>query len=250
MRAEALVVAVGFAAGLLDYSLAVGFGLVASLLLAGPLGWDPRDAAGTAAAAQLIAALPAVLAHKRSGNVPAGVGRRGGALAAFSLSSLAAALPSSLAVARLGPEEAAALYSLSLLTLALLLVTEGGAGGRRHPALAAAYGLAAGFYKAAVGGGYGAVAMAARGALGLDPKGAVALTPLLKLPTFAAVAGTYAAAGMVGAHQVAALTLGLLLSVPAAPRVLRRLSGGTVRAALAIALVAVALLKLRSALAG
>lgn len=249
MWAEALVVAVGFAAGLLDYSLAVGFGLVASLLLAGLLGWDPRDAAGTAAAAQLIAALPAVLAHKRSGNVPAGVGRRGGALAAFSLSSLAAALPSSLAVARLGPEEAAVLYSLSLLTLALL-VAEGGVGGRQHPALAVACGLAAGFYKAAVGGGYGAVAMAARGALGLDPKGAVALAPLLKLPTFAAVAGTYAAAGMVGAHQVAALTLGLLLSVPAAPRVLRRLSGGTVRAALVTALVAVALLKLRSALAG
>jgi uncharacterized membrane protein YfcA len=116
------------------------------------------------------------------------------------------------------------LYTGALLVLLLPAVYTAGQTTRRHtrhPRIVAALaGLIAGVEKAIIGGGFTVLLTAAQTAAGADLRSAIAASPLVKLPAFTIVAATYAARGYLDPLAAAALTIGALLSIPLAARLL------------------------------
>lgn len=223
----------GVAAAVADYGLGVGFGLVASLLLAGLGGLDPRRVASAAAAAQLATLLPAVYSHGRGGVITRDDVRvNAGVIAALSASSTAAAVAAAWLAAGLSPWGARLAYAAAMAVLAVVaawLATRGweaggAGGGRGSSAVRAAivFGAAAGAEKALTGGGYSLFMVAAQVAAGVDLRKAVALTPLAKLLPYSVVVAVYAATGHLEPRAALLLTAGGLAGLPLATRLLRR----------------------------
>lgn len=243
--------ATGFTAALLDYSFAAGFGLVASLVLSGILGYDPRSVAGAAALAQVLSALPVLVMHHRLGNISEKTKKSKEILAVFSLSSLLTALVISTIAAMLSQRLVDLAYTALLLGLAALLYnTLPAKKPREDPPrghsyrVASLYGALAGAYKSLIGGGYSAIVVLVQRRLGLDLRSAIAVTPLVKLPSFTAVALVYAASGHLDPVAATALTLGALAATPLAAHILRKARTAPVTTALIIAILVIALAKI------
>lgn len=253
MEAAAWLLA-GLVAGLADYGLGVGFGLAASLVLVVLYGEDPRAVAAAAAAAQLLAALPAVAVHMRAGNIAQGAldgAKR--TLAVLSASSTLAALAAATLATRLTGRQAQLAYALALATLIpplLLLARHSDRDDTKPPsplgtaATAAALGALAGLDKAVLGGGYSILIVAAQLAAGTDLRSAIALAPAAKLLPFTVVAASYTLAGYMEPASVLALVLGALASLPAAARLLHRARPGKLAPLLAATLAASTLAQL------
>lgn len=245
----------GFAAALLDYSFAAGFGLVASLVLCGVLGYDPRSVAGAAALAQVVSALPVLAMHHRLGNISAKTIEAMRVLALFASASLIAALGLSTIAAKLPSSVVVSSYSVLLLALATMLYMGIHSYGEDpQPTstgwVAAFYGALAGAYKALIGGGYSAVVVLAQRRLGLDLRSAIAVTPLVKLPAFVLVALVYTLSGHLDLLAALMLTLGALVATPLAAHLLRRTQAVLAQKALTATMVIVALIKIAQVLAG
>ncbi len=117
----ALGIAVGSLAGLLDYTLAAGFGLVSGVVLAGLMGYDPRIVAAAASIAE-AATVPLIrAAHLREGNLhgPRAQPLRG-QLTLLAVLPVASALVGSAILARLPEGRTVLLYTLALAGLAIL----------------------------------------------------------------------------------------------------------------------------------
>jgi uncharacterized membrane protein YfcA len=229
---------VGFTAGLLDYSLAAGFGLVASLILAGLLGYDPRLVIGSSAAAQLLCLVASLASHRAVGNI----GRAPIAkLLALSVVSSIAGMVAALAIRKLPESLVEVAYGVGLIALSATL-TASMAAKPKGSIAAAAYAAAAGAMKAVTGGGYGALIALAQLALGLEARQAVALAAGLKAPLFIVVALSYASWYEV--EHVAALAAGGALSAPLAAKLLGRSPPGRMLALVSLIAGATAILRL------
>ncbi len=245
----------GFVAALLDYSFAAGFGLVASLVLCGVLGYDPRSVAGAAALAQVVSALPVLAMHHRLGNISPKAIEARRALALFASASLIAALGLSTIAAKLPRSVVVSSYSVLLLALATMLYMSIHSH-REDPSptsmswVAVFYGVLAGAYKALIGGGYSAVVVLAQRKIGLDLRSAIAVTPLVKLPAFVLVALVYTLSGHLDPLMALVLALGALVATPLAAHLLRRTRTVLAQRALAATMVIVALMKIAQVLAG
>ncbi|BEP18341.1 hypothetical protein PYJP_16930 [Pyrofollis japonicus] len=241
-----LYAATGFLAGLLDYGFAAGFGLVASLVLVGLLAMDPRAVSGAAALAQVVTAAPALRAHQRHGNTEEARRNPGTQriILGLSFSSLLGAVVAGSLFSQLRREAALLIYPVGLLGLAALLAAtrdeEEGRGTEKPGLVPLLYGFAAGAYKAVIGGGYSAFMVLAKKKLGLGTRAAIALTPVTKLPSFLAVAATYAASGHIDWSLTTMLSLGALASTPLAAKALHNTSPEAAKRALVAVLVAVA----------
>ena len=227
LEALALGLAAGVAAGLLDYAYAAGFGLAAGVILAGLAGLDPRSVVAASALAEALSIPLAYAAHLREGNITGSTQGRPLLLAA---AATASSLGAGLAFTRLEPRGASLLYAALLAGLAAAALAYAASEGRRgprdppgHPALAAsALAVAAGAYKALVGG-YGFLMVWAQRILGAKPREAVALAAPMKLPLLALLAGLYWAGGYMDLGLAVGLLVGgLLAAAPAA-----KLLGGT-----------------------
>ncbi|ABM81319.1 TSUP family transporter [Hyperthermus butylicus] len=127
----------GIAAGLADYGLGLGFGLAASLILVVVFGRDPRTVAAAAAAVQILTIIPALMAHRRAGNIaPEAIDNAKRVIVVLAASSTAAALAASTLAVRLSIREAHMAYALALATLVppLLLLARHGKSARTNPA--------------------------------------------------------------------------------------------------------------------
>ena len=241
--------ATGFIAALLDYSFAAGFGLIASLVLSGILGYDPRSVAGAAALAQIISALPVLAIHHRLGNISSKAGETRHALALFAFSSLLAALGFSVIAAKLPRGVVVSSYSVLLLALAAILYRDMHSD-EEDPLptsiswLSALYGVLAGAYKALIGGGYSAIVVLAQRRLGLDLRSAIAVTPLVKLPAFVLVVLVYTLSGHLDPLAALMLTLGALAAAPLAAHLLRKTRTTITQRLLVAVIVLVALAKI------
>ena len=172
---------IGLVAGLLDYSFALGYGLVASLFLVVVIGYDPKEAVSIITTSQLLTLLPAFFSHLRSGNIR--LSRLPYPIVLFILltSSLTLVLPSM--IVALPPFWRRLSYSLILLIALFILEIRK----RRYirnryvlPILA----LIASLDKVVVGGGLSLIFVVVQTSLSMDLKSAIALTPLLKfIPT-------------------------------------------------------------------
>ena len=213
--------AAGFVAGILDYGFAMGFGLVAGLVLAGVLGLDPRGVAGATALAQVITAIPAVKMHSSLGNV-AVEKSRAKVLAALAAASLVGGVAAGSLQVEVSREVASIAYSAGLVILAItLLIASYRVVGNGGVVKALALGVVAGAYKAVIGGGYSVAMSLAQRLLGLDHRSAVALTPLTKLPLFTAIALIYGVARLLDPVLVTGLCVGAVASIPLAAKALR-----------------------------
>jgi len=233
----------GLVAGIADYGLGLGFGLAASILLASLLGYDPRTVAAAAATAQIATALPAVAVHRKSGNVGNASGVQSTAATIAVSSSIAAAL-TALAASGLPRDFVLSLYTIALAVLlaamavAVLRPHNATIEARRSRVVAATAGCIAGVEKALIGGGFSALIAAAQTLSGVSIKTAIALTPLVKLPAFIAVAAVYGIRGYLELPHAAALTAGALASLPLAAATLRRVGDRHLAAAVLAALLA------------
>jgi len=229
-----LWLAAGMAAAVADYGLGVGFGLVASLVLAGLAGFDPRRVASAAAAAQLATLLPAVYSHGRGGVITRDDIRvNAGVIAGLSLSSTAAAMAAAWLAAGLTPWGARLAYAAAMAVLAAVAAWlaargwgdgrgSGGVNGSSATRAALIFGAAAGAEKALTGGGYSLFMVAEQVAAGVDLRKAVAMTPLAKLLPYAVVVAVYAVTGHLDPWAALLLTAGGLAGVPLATKLLRR----------------------------
>ena len=226
---------VGIAAGLADYWLGMGFGLAASILLAGIAGYDPRVVAGSAAVAQVLTVLPVYAANRATGVLgERDLGDSLGVVVVLSASSSLAALVAAFFSASLPPREARVLYAALLALLAMLvpISTRNTGGGENRGrgrgsgilALLGALGFAAGVLKAVVGGGYTAVLVAAKTIAGIDARKAVALTPLTKTIPFTVIGLVYMYAGYTNPYYSLTLAAGGTLASPLAAQALRKTS--------------------------
>ncbi len=215
--AEALVwLLTGFVAGLLDYSLAAGFGLAASVVLVAMLGYEPRTVVGAAAAAQAATATASLAVHVYIGNTSldrAQLER----LAVVAAASTASGLAVSAMASTLSRNSMEALYTLGLVVLAATLLMPPW----RSRAAAILYAALAGVFKSIIGGGYGALAARAQMLLGADARSALAAAAAVKIPLFTVVALAYSE--YYGLTQAALLALGGLASTPIAAQLLRRM---------------------------
>lgn len=237
----------GFTASLLDYSFAAGFGLIASLVLSGILGYDPRSVAGAAALAQLFSALPVLTIHHKLGNISARTNKARRVLGLFAFSALLASLGFSIIATGLPKSIIIFLYSVLLLVLALILY-KASLDAEDPPTrssywVAVLYGTLAGAYKALIGGGYSALVVLAQRRLGLDLRSAIAIMPLVKLPAFTMVALIYILSGHLDPRAALMLTLGALVATPIAAHMLHKTRATLTSRILAITIALVALAK-------
>ena len=235
---------VGLIAGILDYSLALGYGLVASLLLVVVLGHDPKEVVDIIVTSQLLTLLPASLLHIRSGNVEKLRIPYPLVLFVGMTSVLTLILPCW--VVSISPFWRRLSYSLILLVaLALLEVRK-----RRYirnrymiPFLA----LVAALDKVIVGGGLSLIFVVVQTSLNIDLRSAIALTPLLTfLPTLSTTLGYMASLRKLGLQEALFMSVGALASTLVAPKLLRRfkMSENTLKYLLLIASI-LNLLRLR-----
>ncbi|MEB3807127.1 MAG: sulfite exporter TauE/SafE family protein [Desulfurococcales archaeon] len=242
----------GLIAGFLDYTFAVGFGLIASLILVLSTGADPRTVAGTAALAQVLLALVATGYHNRSGNIDPSVRSRARLLSLFAAATIAGGLATSIAVAGVKRHYIELIYPFSLILLALFIIydgvsnnREGWHGGPNGRLLVIGTGLLSGAYKALIGGGYSVLVVLLQKRIGVDLRSGIALAPLLKAPSFLLIGVTYLLAGFVQLENLAALTIGALASLPLSAATLGRLGHSrNIELVTAAILLAAGLLKL------
>jgi len=231
----------GTLAAVADYGLGVGFGLAASLILAGILGYDPRLVASSAALAQMASSLPAVAGNSRAGTLDRSIIAEN--LEAIAILGLAATIGGALGAAGLAsaePRTARIVYTIGMAGLlaatgVVLLDPGPQAPARREPGTlaAAALGFAAGVEKSIVGGGFTLVLVAGQRLLGFEAKKALALAPLVKMAPFIAVSLAYSVAGVLELQPAAALALGAVAATPLASRVLAGSTEIMIKAALA-----------------
>ncbi len=237
---------VGLVAGVLDYAYAVGFGLAASIMLVGALGYDPRVVAFATSVAQVVSSPFAFISHSRTGNVEVD---KNNLKALLFLSALATASSSVVVVlfSRASSGSAQLVYILLLAILAVLSLSS--INTRRDSMahygwVAAVYASIAGVYKAVIGGGYSFFMVKAQKALGVNTRAAVAFNSLTKLPSFILIGILYASLGYTDVVLALCLVLGAILSTPIAALLLKRTSTHTTTVVLAVSALVTVLWKL------
>ncbi len=216
---------VGFVAGLLDYAFALGYGLVASLILVVLIGMDPKNAVGVIVVSQLFSLIPAFLSHFRTGNVKRVIPPYPILLFSVSTSILTLFLP--LIVINIDAMARRLLYSLTLI-LALAVIKIKKRVRIRNRYLLPIFSIIAALDKVIVGGGLSLIFVAVQTMFSIDPRTAIATTPLLKLiPTLTTSLG-YISLGEVSLLPTLAMTSGALLSTVVAPKALKRIGGSEV----------------------
>lgn len=209
----ALALVVGFAAGLADYSLAIGYDLIAVPLLI-ILGIDPRIAIATALLSQVLAGI-VYGAYKRKA-IAMGTG-----LTAI-LSASASALLFSLIALSLSPNTARIALAGLLLLFAFTAIAQvrNSIDPPRTPdkRYLIPVALAAGAVKGIVGSGFSAIMMLGQLILGIEVSRAVATTIVSKvLPGLLALAPR-AASGFLDPLLAIAVLGGSLLAIPLASK--------------------------------
>jgi uncharacterized membrane protein YfcA len=203
---------IGLLAGVADQALGLGFGLVASIILVVFIGMDPKEAVGAILAAQALNYL-LVTAKKGFGHLPK-------PLKMFVVLTTLITFVVPYFVVAVGQTTRRALYSLALLSAAMVLrLTKRGSLRKRYAL--ATFALVAALDKALSGGGLSAVFVAVQQVLGKELKEAILSLPSLKLlPTLAALAG-YALAGQLPPLDMTlAMFVGATLASLIAPKLL------------------------------
>ncbi len=240
----------GLVSGLLDYVFAVGFGLVASIILVVLYGVDPRAVAGTTALAQIPLAIIITHLHFKAGNISSQTREKAGLLPAFFSTTLLGGFLASILISNTAREVVEKLYPTSLVILALIILYIGESTqmrpltiNRYKVALVAVIGLASGVYKALIGGGYSALLLLAQKKLGIDMKSGVALAPLLKVPAFMVIGLVYSLEGYVSPTNLLYVLTGGFLSVPLAVKALRKVKTNNITRVMGATLLLIALAK-------
>jgi len=181
------------------------------------------------------------MAHNRRGNINTAAGARDIA-ATIAATATASAMLAAYVASRLSLRQMLVLYTASLAALLAAVAVTALARKRRRAAnprlVALTAGCLAGFEKAVTGGGFSILIASAQALAGIDVKTAIALTPLIKLPAFLVVAALYYVNGYMSPLHAAALSLGALLSLPAAATLLRRSRSKHIAGMMAVALLA------------
>jgi len=221
----------------LDQTLAVGYGLVASIILVSVRGMDPREAIPSILLSQLLLAIPVTLSL--------GKAKLRFALKVFLVltTCLSLVLPSLLRL--LDKNEVTALYSLALISVAALYYV------RKKIRLRMRYwvvvfSVLAAMDKAVVGGGLSAIFVAMQTMLGTNVKDALLSLPALKaLPVATTLLG-YLVAGLYPSWSSSAImTLGALGGTLLARKTLKKVKVDE-RLAIAFLLLGAAIALLRN----
>ncbi|UXD22497.1 hypothetical protein IPA_05515 [Ignicoccus pacificus DSM 13166] len=211
--------AIGFVAGLLDYTLALGYGLTASLILVPILGMDPKQAVSVIVFSQLLTLIPAFIAHLREGNVSLSIPWP--VLVFIAMTSvLSFILP--FFILSMSIIERRVLYSLTLLAALAVLEIRKRVWIRSRYVLSF-FALIAALDKSTVGGGLSIIFVTIQTIFNVDLKNAIAMTPLLKLiPTLTTALGYLSAMKGIDFGAVLLMSAGSLLSLTIAPKLLKR----------------------------
>lgn len=234
----------GLIAGAADYSLGLGYGLVATPILVYALGVDPRVAISSALAAQVVASLPAYIANRRFLR-PTGSGRLAGPVVMVAGASLGMAA-SSIYYSVIDRRAVLAIYTVSVLILiALVLANARGASqvpGVLGGSVKSRYlklflgGFLAGAGKGLAGGGFSPIIVAVQKIAGVGVKDAIASIPLIKPVPFVAAFTIYLYTGFVDPWLIACLTMGTALGAVVAPRILALAPEGAITLVLLVVL--------------
>ncbi len=202
---------VGLLAGFLDYTFALGFGLISSIILIGIMGFDVKEVIPIVTASQVITSVPVFLMHLRVGNVKSKPPRE--LLNFVVLSSLFAFLIPALIV-QLPRDVRQVLYLIVLASLPVIIKV------RVRNSLI--YSLIAGLDKAIVGGGLSLIIVSMEMSLGIDLRSAIALMPIVKLLPTLSTAVSYSVIAGLDPFKVVYMSVGALIASIISSRVLKR----------------------------
>ncbi len=228
---------IGFIAGLGDYTLAIGYGLCASIIAVSIFNISPKCAVAAIVTSQAISSLPALLFHYRARNIVSLEIPRPliyflvlTSMLAFIFAHLFTQVPRN--VEKL-------LYSLVLLS-ALILMELKKRFKIRNRYMISLFAVLAALDKSIIGGGLSLIFVVVQSSLGIGIREAIASTPLLKLlPTFATFIGYMTSMNHFPWLETLFMTLGAVLSTPLSSKLLYRFkaSEGLLKMIIVVAII-------------
>ncbi len=249
MRIEELLYTLtGLTAGLLDYTIGIGFGLVSSIILVTMFDLDPRIAASVASLVQVVNAIPAFINHYRKGNV--NINRNHIEVATILIiSSSLGVLTASLYFTSIPYSYVKITFLVTVIILLCIMVYIRLREfnliklNKYNKILVALGGFTAGAEKAVSGGGFSVILVLIQKISGIDLKSAIASLPVIKLVPFLILSVIYSYFGFFDVELFVYLLLGGFVSTFIAPYILYKIDD-TITTAIITILVIVVILNL------